>query len=191
MTSKVSEKVSRSHIGPIADAVLAMIAVTGVVAVAICAPNAFQILKPFFKKKKYSPKQAINRNIESLVRTGLIKYSHDDKGNATLELTRKGRWMSMLRKPLDIHAEKKKWDGKWRVVIFDIPNEKGRLRAELRRGMQLYGFHLLQKSVWIYPYGCDDFVTLLREHLDLAQGVVYLTVSQIEQSDTLRKEFKI
>ncbi len=178
------------HIGPIAHTVLMVIAATGIIAVAVCAPNAMQILKPFFKEKKYSPKQAIQRNIESLIRSGLITYALDAKGAQTLELTRRGKWEVMLRKKFDTR-QKKKWDGMWRVVIFDIPNEKEKLRHELRRGMRLYGFHLLQKSVWVYPYPCDDFVVLLREHLELFDGVIYLTVARIENNNELRKQFKL
>ncbi len=47
----VSKEISKLHIGPIANAILAVVATTGIVAVTVCAPNAFQLLKPFFKKR--------------------------------------------------------------------------------------------------------------------------------------------
>ena len=183
-------KQKQIHIGPVTQAVLGVIAVAGVISLAVCAPNALQILKPFFKKKKYSPQQSVKRNIESLIRTGLVEKSIDTQGNVILRLTRRGSWENLIRTSNPLHS-KKKWDGQWRIVIFDVPNTKEKLRLELRRGMGLYGFHLLQKSVWVYPYACDEFVTLLRDHLELSENVLYFTVSNIENSKELRKEFQI
>ena len=151
--------------------------------------NAFQILGPFFNKKKYSPKQAVNRNIESLIRTGLVRRSINPEGEPVLELTHRGKWEHQFRSMITKH--KQQWDGKWRIVIFDVPNTKNSLRDQLTRGMRLYGFRLLQKSVWLYPYACDEFVTILREHFDLSEDVVHLTVSKLEHDTKWRKEFKV
>lgn len=183
-------KSRRVRLGAVTEAVLATVAVTGMVTVAVCAPNALQILKPFFKKRKYVPKYAIERNIESLVRSGLIQRKRSAKGEEVLTLTRRGHWESLIRKKLDVRRSLK-WDKKWRIVIFDVPNSKGKLRTELTRGMRLYGFHMLQKSVWIYPYPCDDFVAVLREHLELTDDVLYLTVSLLENDARYRRKFKV
>ena len=50
-----------------------------------------------------------------------------------------------------IAIEKRRWDRRWRIVIFDIPERRKSVRAKLRRFMQEYGFVRLQDSVWIYP----------------------------------------
>jgi DNA-binding transcriptional regulator PaaX len=183
-------KMGRVHIGPVAKAILLSVAVAGVVSVAVCAPNALQLLKPFFKKKKYSPKAAIARNLQSLIRTGLLKQSLDTQGQMTLELTKRGRWEAFIRNGID-SGKMKKWDGKWRFVIFDVPNTKSNLRQELTRGMRMYGFKLLQKSVWIYPYPCDDFIAILRDHLELNNNVLYITASSLENDRKFREYFKV
>jgi phenylacetic acid degradation operon negative regulatory protein len=43
------------------------------------------------------------------------------------------------------------WDGKWRMVMFDLPKEEERLRTRLRRALRENGFGLLQRSVWVTP----------------------------------------
>ena len=43
------------------------------------------------------------------------------------------------------------WDGRWRLVIFDVPNEHTRLRNRLRAHLQQAGYGWLQNSVWISP----------------------------------------
>jgi hypothetical protein len=50
---------------------------------------------------------------------------------------------------------------------------------------------LLQKSVWIYPYDCNDFVRVLREHLDLKENVTHLTTDSFEGDKEYKKIFKI
>lgn len=180
----------RLKVGPVAEAILGTIAAAGVISIAVCAPNALQILRPFFKEKKYSPKRAVDKSIESLIKTGLVKREWNRNGDPVLTLTRRGKWESFLRRKLD-DKKTMKWDGKWRVVIFDVPNSKAKLRQELRRGMRLYGFLMLQKSVWIYPYPCDEFVAILREHLELADDVLYLTVSFLENDKKYQKKFKL
>ncbi|MCR4285758.1 MAG: hypothetical protein NUW00_02590 [Candidatus Kaiserbacteria bacterium] len=180
----------RVRIGPVAEAVLGVIAVAGIVSIAVCAPNALQVLKPFFKEKKYSPRASITRNIESLIKSGLVKRTYSKDGDGRLELTRKGRWEVGIRSVL-VGQKEMKWDGKWRVVIFDVPNTKTKMRIELTRGMRMYGFELLQKSAWIYPYECNDFVEILRDHLDLRENVTHLVTDRFHGDEVYRKKFRI
>ncbi len=179
----------RMRVGRVGEALLLSVAAVGVVSIAILAPNALQILQPFFKKKKYSPKQAITRNIDSLVRSGLLKKSVGTDGTITLELTKRGVWESLLRGHKEV--KKMKWDGLWRVVIFDVPMAKRYMRNELRRGISLYGFHQLQQSVWVYPYPCDDFIKLLKEHLELSGDILIMEAKHIEGDKELKREFGI
>lgn len=187
----MNTKYSRVKVGKIGEQVLLGVAAVGVVSIAILAPNMLQILRPFLKDKKYSSKQAVERNIDSLVRGGLLRKVKDAHGEIKLELTKRGLWESVLRKGNNELAQKPKWDGMWRVVIFDVPNSKSTIRGELRRGIKLYGFHQLQRSVWIYPYPCNDFVKLLRTHLDIAEDVVVMEVSRIEHDRELKRHFSL
>ncbi|MDF3058914.1 MAG: putative transcriptional regulator, PaaX family [Rariglobus sp.] len=43
------------------------------------------------------------------------------------------------------------WDGRWRLVIFDVPEEEGRKRVKLRRVLKRLRFGYLQNSVWLSP----------------------------------------
>ncbi|MBL9168893.1 MAG: hypothetical protein JNN07_14230 [Verrucomicrobiales bacterium] len=43
------------------------------------------------------------------------------------------------------------WDGKWRLVIFDVPNEHTRLRNRFRAQLRRAGYGWLQNSVWVSP----------------------------------------
>lgn len=45
--------------------------------------------------------------------------------------------------------EEKPWDNKWRIVIFDVPEEQRNLRNALRYRLKEWQFQQLQKSVWV------------------------------------------
>jgi len=89
--------------------------------------------------KKASLAQAIKRLREQ----GFIDL---DKFNNSLvlKLTDKGREEALLRKILKDET----WDGKWRIVIFDIPEKHRRVRNTLRSKLKTWGFSPWQKSVW-------------------------------------------
>lgn len=58
------------------------------------------------------------------------------------------------------------WDGRWRLVIFDIPRERNAGRAWLRRYLRSRSFGYLQNSVWITPDSVEE------EQGILAGGVI-------------------
>jgi len=83
-----------------------------------------------------------------------------------------------------------RWDGKWRVLIFDIREQRRQVRERLRLLLQGAGFIRLQDSVWVHPYPCDEFVALVRAHL--ASGVVELrslVAEALESDHALREHF--
>jgi len=45
----------------------------------------------------------------------------------------------------------RRWDGRWRLVLFDIPTGQNAARERLRRYLKSRGFGYLQNSVWITP----------------------------------------
>lgn len=45
----------------------------------------------------------------------------------------------------------RRWDGRWRMVLFDLPEGKATARVKLRRFLRGNGFGYLQNSVWISP----------------------------------------
>lgn len=67
------------------------------------------------------------------------------------DITSKGLLHLQKRRLLNI-LQGKKWDKKWRILIFDIEEINKNLRNNLRDTIKEFGFGYLQKSVWISPY---------------------------------------
>lgn len=84
------------------------------------------------------------------------------------------------------------WDGKWRVLVFDISERRRRVRNQLRRLLEGAGFMRIQDSVWVYPYPCDEFISLVRAHLRSGVGELRSFVAEALESDKfLREHFRL
>jgi len=83
------------------------------------------------------------------------------------------------------------WDGKWRVITFDIPEAYAALRDRVRAILKQAGFAQLQQSVWIFPHECEELARFIREEQQLSHNVLYGVLERIEEDKWLRKFFKL
>ncbi len=153
--------------------------------------NAVKVFKMFDKKKRFKDKQ-IHDAFTHLKRNKLIEYVSDKSGVTTVNITRKGE--SRLKSfEIDALQIKKpnKWDGKWRVVMFDLPIQYKKVRNSLRFKIKQIGFTQLQKSVWVYPYPCIDELLFITDYYKVGKYVEIMTVEEILNDNKLRKFFGI
>ncbi len=83
------------------------------------------------------------------------------------------------------------WDNKWRVVIFDIPEKKRRLRNHLRVFLVDSGYKLLQNSIWINPTADFDEIQRFVKSLNIEKYVVLLIVEKISNDLLFKGKFKL
>jgi len=129
----------------------------------------------------------------ALARNRLKQRGLVEEEDGRLHLTEKGygHIERVLMREYKI-LEPVRWDGKWRVLIFDIREQRRQIRFRLRALLQGSGFVRLQDSVWVYPYPCDEFVGLVRAHLASGVGELRLLVAEALESDRgLREHFRL
>ncbi len=128
----------------------------------------------------------------------LIKKGYIRKEGDIFYLTSEGEKEAFLAslKNLSYYSENAyskpaRWDGKWRIIFFDIPEKKRRLRDELRSMIRTIGFKEFQKSIWVYPYKVPGFLPeiLFEEHIKHYTRLI--TTNRIEYDRDLRKMFKL
>ena len=172
--------------------ILSGIAAVGLLSVAVFAPNALQALKFFgIEPKNKWQKYNINHSIKRLKDHGLICFEKTSRGTFA-RLTQKGEDKLRKFKLLDYKLKKpKKWDGKWRMLIFDIKEERKGMRDKIRFTLKRIGFLRLQDSVWVYPYDCEDFVTLMKADFKIGRDLLYLIVDSIEGDTKIKNYFKL
>lgn len=173
------------------DAVLGTIAVTGILAVAMVAPNVLQILDGFGSRKKRIAEQS-KRALTRLEARGHVVFE-ERNGMRFARITAEGkRVMEFQKQKAELAARAgKRWDKRYRVVIFDIPIKRKGLRDRLRRVMKECGFLQIQKSVWLHPHDCEELMALIKADLRVGKDVVYMIVENIENDGWIRQHFKL
>lgn len=167
--------------------VLQTIAAVGVMSVAVVAPNVIGAMGKLGLIPNRRQEEIIQSSRVRLVKRGLLSYQ---KGK--LSLTEKGECELRLMELRSYEVQKpKKWDKKWRVLIFDIPERRRSLRAQIRLILSSIGFIRLQDSVWAYPYDCEDTITLLKADLKIGKDLLYLIVDSIENDTAYLKHFQL
>lgn len=172
--------------------VLKWLAVTGAIYIAASSPYFILNLTRNLKKWRRYKRRKVSDAFRRLQKQGCIdvgKRNHQ----IYIRLTEKGKKMAGWLQIDDLKINRpKKWDEKWRMVIFDISQLKKNHREAFRGKLKELGFYPLQKSVWIHPFDCRDEIELLREFFGLSQKEMRLIIAQdIGPVEWLKKDFKI
>lgn len=173
--------------------ILGTIAVAGVLAVAAIAPNVLQAIDLFRgkEKRKYHQGYYLKRTIAKMKEKGLIEFQ-EKNGKFFARLTEKGKQELLKYQLQQAFIEKpKKWDKKWRLIIFDIKEKRRNIRNGLREELVNLGFSRLQDSVWVYPYDCEEITIMLKSYFHLGKDVLYITADKIENDKWLKEKFNL
>lgn len=166
-------------------AILQTVAVAGVLSVALVAPNVIGALAKLGILPHKRQKEYIASSASKLVKRGLLFFN-----GKNYQLTLQGESLLCRWQFVDFKFKKpKKWDKKWRVIIFDIPEKKRKARDDLTLLFRQAGIRRLQNSVWIYPHDCEDIITLLKTDLRIGKHLLYMIVDELENDKYLREEF--
>lgn len=190
MEKEVKKKIRMTKVQ---TAVLSTIYAAGMISVALLAPNAFAAMSSLSKKSGLEDKmtrgqkQSVNISRKRLIEMGLIKY---EKG--FLHLTEKGEEKMREFEARDFKLDTpRKWDGKWRVLIFDIAESRRPMRDKIRNTLSSIGFMRLQDSVWIYPYDCEDLITMFKADMQIGKDLLYMIVDRLENDGPIRDSFRL
>lgn len=117
---------------------------------------------PKYSRKKY--RLLVGR----LTREGIISQAIIE-GKVNYRITEAGKKQLFNNYPvLKQLAGGADWDGFWRIVIFDIPEDKRFLRDSLRRYLLKMGFGELQNSTYVsaYDYQKEFLDWIKKKHLE-------------------------
>lgn len=124
------------------------------------------------KKSEFA--QALKR----LRERGLIEQDLINENKIIFKLTGLGKDALGAREVNELD-----WDGIWRVVIFDIPEDKRRIRDQFRRKLKHWGFKNWQQSVWATKNDVTDKLRSLIEELGIGQWVTVLESANISSDN--------
>lgn len=174
---------------------LGLAATTAITAGLIIAPNLTgficKMLYRQTKNRRYIKKEAsVRRVLNRLRRQELVSWREDSAGTVTITLTESGK-KRILKYHLDEMSIKapRSWDGKWRVVIFDIPEDLKTARDVMREKLKNLGLYQLQKSVWVYPHPCQDEVDFVSHVYEVGRYLLYFEAKKLENEEFLKNKF--
>lgn len=177
-------------LGPKQQKILLLLMTLGTLSLARSSRTYFLALKYAAEAWREINNRSIDRTIQSLYTSKLIEIHELSNGKTLMKLTEKGKEKLLLMNVEAIKIPKPNlWDEKWRVVLFDIPEEKKWARDALRQKLVEIGFRELQKSVLIYPYPCQDQLDFLIEYFDVRRYVRTLEATELDVALDLKKRF--
>lgn len=183
----------RTRRGQIETAVLGSLALAGIATVALVSPNVLQLLKridPGWASKR-DPRQRLREVAYRLKHKGYVEFIRE-QGSTRMRITPKGAVaLSVMTIRSTLPVRPRRWDGKWRLVIFDIPEKRRTLRQQVRTLVARYGFVRLQDSVWVYPYDCEELIMLLKASLKIGVDMRYIIADVIEFDAPLKAHFDL
>lgn len=182
---------------PKAKEILALLGTGAILATALIAPPTLVLAKFLIKRKneqKWRDWKKFNlsylrRSVERLKRQKLVEIE-EKEDKVIIKLSKNGRERILKYALEEMKIENPgRWDGKWRMVIYDVPINKKYLQQIFRDTLKNLGLLNLQKSVWLYPYNCYEPVEFLREYYNLGDNVIYAVVEKIENDKPYRDYF--
>jgi len=138
---------------------------------------------------EYFP-SVVKRRIKGLQAKGQVEVAENSDG-WMVKITRGGKQELLKYDLMKFEPKKGVWDGKWRVVFFDVEEIDRKMRDRLRFYIKKLGLRQLQRSVWVTPYDVSGEVRYMREILKIPYDVRIGTLESIEYSNELKKWFKL
>lgn len=184
-TQKNQGRVGRSGIE---RTILRIVLAAGTLSIALLVPNALGALYKTGILPSPRRKDSVYAARERLIKKKYLTKSSD----GFLTVTPLGRRALAVAETrgLTLNAPKR-WDKRWRVLIFDIPESKKRRRRSVVSSLRTAGFERVQDSVWAYPHDCKEFVSLLKAELHIGRELLYLVVDSFEGDRWLRQKFSL
>jgi CRISPR-associated endonuclease Cas2 len=151
----------------------------------------WKIIKNVSREWRRINEKELWQEIRKLYRSRLVDKRENPDGSFTFVLSAKGKIKTLSFQFEKIRLERKNWDGKWRLVVFDIPEKLKRARDALREKLKELGFYEFQKSVFVFPYESEDEIDFIIEFFELRQYVRTILAEKIDNELHLKKIFKM
>lgn len=164
--------------------VLKVLAIGGVIVGSAVMPALPMILVKTYKIWKDVNSSDVGRIIKRLQKQEMISIREKDNKIA-IELTEKGRKRLVEYDFENIKIKAKKRDGKWRIIIFDIPEDKKRNRDAFRKKLIQMDMVRLQDSVFVSAFPCKDEIDFLCHYLGITSYVTLVILEKIERGEEL------
>jgi len=132
------------------------------------------------EKTEKSSKIAISRSLRGLQDTGLIEQAFSGQ-NQYARLTKEGKKKVHSLTLGDTSALSPAWDGKWRIILLDLPESRKDERESFRYLLKKAGFLCLKNSVWISPFPYEHLFTNIKKDFGLTTELMVFVTDTVDK----------
>ena len=167
--------------GPTQKKILLLVLGGMAISCARSAKKQWRIVRGIHETWKDLSKQAAERAVSGLYESKLLEAKENADGTTTLLLSEKGK-----KRALTYHTRYTKlrptgpWDRKWRIVLYDIPEDEREARDAFREHLTELGLRKLQNSASIHPFDCKSEIDFFVELLDIKKYVRFIVADSID-----------
>ena len=189
-------------IDPKTKEVLILLGAGAFLAASIIFPGLPMVAKPFINAAKEANRNKrqkewekfnlwrLRQVIKRMQNSKLVEVK-EEKGIPIIKVTQKGKQKLLRYKIDEMVLDESNWDGKWRLIIYDVQTGK-RANSEMFRIMlNKLKFLKLQRSVYLSPFKCEDEIEYLRLLFEIGNEVQILKVGSLENETAYRRYFGI
>jgi DNA-binding transcriptional regulator PaaX len=139
------------------------------------------------KEEQKKAQYALSRSIKQLVDAGFVE-SHDSVSQSFLRLTKSGKQKTntLLLSQEDALVSTS-WDGLWRIILLDVPEERKSEREALRYLLKKAGFVSVKNSVWVSLFPYEHLFENIKRDLELTTELIIIVTHMID--DTSKEAF--
>lgn len=175
----------------IAKCILGILGIAGIVTIAALTPNSLQMLNLFGVGKKQYKSRSIYKTLKRMETQRFIDIKEKDD-QVIITITNKGRKRLLKYNIDDMQIKKpKKWDKKWRLVSFDVPEKQKKAREALRNKLKDLEFFPLQKSLFVSPFPCKNEVDFISEIFQIQKYIIFTETSKINNEYKIKEYFDL
>ncbi|PIR68596.1 hypothetical protein COU49_00010 [Candidatus Nomurabacteria bacterium CG10_big_fil_rev_8_21_14_0_10_35_16] len=128
-----------------------------------------------------NPKYAITRSLKGLKEAGLIEQVASPQ-NEYARLTKEGKKkINSLKLDDNTNLVNTSWDGFWRIILLDLPEDRKSERESLRYLLKKAGFVCLKNSTWISPYPFEHLFTNIKKDLGLTTEMMIIVTEYLDE----------
>ena len=132
-------------------------------------------------KKTY----AIARSVKNLVDSGCAEI-HNSENQKFLKITQKGKnKLNCIKLEGGDALVSTSWDGFWRIIILDLPENRKSEREALRYLLKKANFVCVKNTVWISPLPYENLFTNLKKDLGLETELMIIVTDKIDPETNL------
>ncbi|MBI2011891.1 CRISPR-associated endonuclease Cas2 [Candidatus Daviesbacteria bacterium] len=171
-------------LNPTAKETLKLIGLGSLVIASFAAPGlplAFNFVSKEWKKYK---RKELGRIIKRFTEQEVVSF-REENGKQVIGLTEKGRSRLLSYDFENLQLKSKRRDGLFRVLVFDIPENKKKNRELFRQKLKELGFIRMQDSVFVSAFPCKDEIDFICNYLGISRHVTLFSIRKIERGEEL------